>query len=272
MVLAAPKLAAGEGFWAMVNPTPTRRVVPTALVVLGLLLLALAFIAAADAVLTISQTLRPLNSELTRDVYRWETPWLNPPMVGFTLLGEDPPLDIFALAVAIWAMRRKHWRDGWIMIGVAVAARLIGVGMKYAVRQPRPFFIVPPHPLSVLHGYGYPSGHAVLSMAILGFGAFVIVRLVSGSANHRAIHHRAIQWSVALLCAALILLIGFSRVYLGFHWVNDVVGGYLDGGLIALSGVTLRARLAEGGSSSGRIERLVGRTRRPLGPPQEPEA
>jgi membrane-associated phospholipid phosphatase len=211
-----------------------RRGISISLAILGFFLLTLAFIAAADAALTIAHSLSTVNTAWTRAVYHVETPWLNPPMVVFTLLGEDPPLDIFALLVAVWAMRRGQRLDGWILIGVAIAARLIGVGMKYAVAQPRPFYVVPPHPLSVLHGYGYPSGHAVLSMAILGFGAFVLVRLLTGP---------RLRWAVVAVCAALILLIGFSRVYLGFHWVNDVVGGYLDGGFVALGGATLWERL-----------------------------
>ena len=247
----------------MVTPPRNPAAASHGLLVLCLVLPLLAAAAGLDAALTITHTVQPLSTDLTRAVYHWETGWLNPPMVAFTLLGEDPPLDIFALIVAFWAVRREHWRDGLLLIGVALAARMIGVAMKYVVRQPRPFFIVPPHPLSVLHGYGYPSGHSLLSSSILGFGAIVIVRLVSGS---------ALRWSIALFCAALILLIGFSRVYLGFHWVNDVAGGYLDGGVIALSAVTLRQRLGEGGTLGKRSGWLVERARRPLGSRKEPRA
>lgn len=199
---------------------------PAVRVALVVLLLVLLLATAADLTLTLDGALRALNRTLTLDVYHLDPSWLTAPMVVFTLLGYDPPLDLFALAVAFWAYRRGERRTALLVAGVALIARLVAVAMKYVVRQPRPFLRVPPRPLTVLHGYGYPSGHAVLSLAILGFGAFVIVRLLGARPAGRL---------AALACAVLILLIGWSRVFLGFHWVNDVAGGYLEGALILVA-------------------------------------
>jgi undecaprenyl-diphosphatase len=201
---------------------------------IALLVLVLAA-AIADAALTMAGVLAPLNLTLTLDAYRFEPGWLTPAMVGLTLLGEDPPLDAFALVLALWAYRlRRRWL-ALTMVGVAVAARALAVGIKYLVREPRPFLHgPPPHPLTVLHGYGYPSGHAFLSMAVLGFGALAISTLLASAPRRRL---------AGLICVLLILGIGWSRVYLGFHWVNDVVGGYLDGATVGLAGWTVQQRL-----------------------------
>lgn len=233
MVLAAPQLAAGVSFGTPLTAgaafvRPARRL--TVLLILLLALLTLA--TTVDLVLTLTHALQPENRALTADLYRLDPGWLQLPMIGFTLIGEDPPLDIFALLVAAWAFRRGHRLDALLMVGVAVVARLLGVIMKYAVHQQRPLLHLPPRPLGVLHGYGYPSGHAVLSMAILAFGAVLLARLLG---------RRPLSLIAAGACGVLVLLIGWSRVYLGFHWLNDVVGGYLFGGLVATIGCLVQA-------------------------------
>lgn len=214
------------------SPTPRGFVRPS---LAASLLLALLLIGAVtDAALAITGAIAPLNYAATAYAYGFEPGWLTPVMVALTLLGEDPPLDAFAVALAFWTYRSKERLYAFAMIGVAVAARIVGVAMKYVVRQPRPFLRVPPHPLSILHGYGYPSGHAVLSMAILGFGAAVLLKLLS---------RRRARWLATIVCAVLIAGIGWSRVYLGFHWVNDVVGGYLDGATVAAAGWVVQDRV-----------------------------
>lgn len=227
MVLAAPQLAPGVS----IDPTLTSQSSSdrSARVrrLLVLLLVFLTLVTAVDLALTLAGSLQPANRALTQDAYRLDPGWLSLPMVGFTLLGEDPPLDIIALAVAFLAFRRGRRLDALFMIAVAVVARLLGVALKYVVQQQRPFLHAPPRPLSVLHGYGYPSGHALLSMAVLGFSAFVLARLLDRA---------RLRWLTVAACGALILCIGWSRVYLGFHWVNDVVGGYLYGAVVATIG------------------------------------
>jgi membrane-associated phospholipid phosphatase len=210
-------------------------------IALTILLLVLAA-AIIDAVLTIAGALAPLDRSATAHLYGFRSGWLVPVMVALTLLGEDPPLDVFAVAVAVWAYRSGNRLSAFAMICVALAARIVGVAMKELVRRPRPLLHLPPHPLTALHGYGYPSGHAVLSMAILGFGAGLLLKLLAGRIGGRL---------AVTVCAVLIIGIGWSRVYLGFHWLNDVVGGYLDGATVALAG-----RLAEDGVRSRRARQV----------------
>lgn len=202
----------------------------------GVALFALVLLAAAaaDIALTIAGVLAPLNRALTLDVYHFEPGWLTPIMVGFTLSGYDLPLDLFAATLAIWAYRLRRRLLAYVTAGVAIAARLLAGLLKELVRQPRPYLHPPPYPLSVLHGYGYPSGHAFLSMAILGFGALALWTLLTASLLRRL---------TALICLLLIAGIGWSRVYLGFHWANDVIGGYLGGATVGLAGWALLQHL-----------------------------
>lgn len=67
-------------------------------------------------------------------------------------------------------------------------------------------------------GYSFPSGHAFTAVALYGMLAFWLLRA--------APRHRVWIWIGAVF---LILLIGFSRVYLGVHYTTDVAAGYASG-------------------------------------------
>ena len=70
---------------------------------------------------------------------------------------------------------------------------------------------------------GFPSGHAMFSIMVLGLLAYFIFINVK---NH------ILRTVILIGLVALILLIGVSRVYLGVHWPSDVVGGYIIGGAL----------------------------------------
>jgi undecaprenyl-diphosphatase len=80
--------------------------------------------------------------------------------------------------------------------------------------RPHPFFDIP-----LPASYSLPSGHALFSMCFLGGLAIAIApRLKSKT-----------RIIVFIATAAMILAIGFSRVYLGVHYPSDVIAGYTVG-------------------------------------------
>lgn len=68
--------------------------------------------------------------------------------------------------------------------------------------------------------YSFPSGHAMMSVAYFG--------LLMGMAGHYFPGKR-MQWVFILSLFALVMLIGFSRVYLRVHYTTDVLAGYCTG-------------------------------------------
>ena len=101
---------------------------------------------------------------------------------------------------------------------------MLGVQLlKWAVHLPRP--------VGLYHGpstYGFPSGHATMSLILYGFLSILLARTLSG----------VWRWGVFSGVLLISFIIGFSRLYLGAHWLSDVLGGYFIGASwTALTGI-----------------------------------
>lgn len=66
-------------------------------------------------------------------------------------------------------------------------------------------------------GFSYPSGHSMVSMAYFGFIAYLL---------YHKTNNRLVKAGIVLGSVVLVLLIGFSRIYLGVHYLSDVIGGF----------------------------------------------
>ena len=91
--------------------------------------------------------------------------------------------------------------------------------LKGLFAQPRPHF---KHPLVVETSYSFPSGQAMESMVVYGMLAYFAVLTLRGGGKRAALIGGA---------SVLVILIEFSRIYLGAHYVSDVVGGFVAGGV-----------------------------------------
>ena len=69
-------------------------------------------------------------------------------------------------------------------------------------------------------GYSYPSGHSMVSLA---YFLYIAISLCKYTNN------KLLKIIIKLLSILLILVIGFSRIYLGVHYLTDVLAGYLLG-------------------------------------------
>jgi len=131
------------------------------------------------------------------------------PMQTVSVLGNGSGMvPLIALAsLLVWQYRRR-----WV---IAVPIIMLGTGglqllAKWAVNRPRPN----------LTPWGFPSGH-VLSLVVF-FGLLVYLLCVFGI-------DRRWQWLGRGVGAGMVLAVAFSRLYLDFHWLSDVVGGFTLG-------------------------------------------
>lgn len=141
--------------------------------------------------------------------------WLTGFVKVFTALGSSPVTGSLALLCALVLALRRRWAElGVLVAGMALI--VLGVHeIKAVVDRPRPAGA-----LTGYSGSSFPSGHAAYSAFYVWLAVTAVVRLRSGMARGTA----AIAAGIGLAA-----LIGFSRVYLGVHYMSDVNAGWALG-------------------------------------------
>lgn len=142
----------------------------------------------------------------------------------FTKLGSLPYVMIVALIVIVTSIFLKKY----IYIA-ALLITLLGTGATIQIAKFY-FLRIRPEDYSYYHetSYSFPSGHSMAAMAFYGLTFYLIIR------NH--LNNRRF-WAV---CGLLfIILMGFSRIYLGVHFLSDVLAGYTLGMLWLLLGISI---------------------------------
>ena len=147
------------------------------------------------------------------------TPALTTFFLVVTALGS---MEAIALVSLVGAVVFGAWRR-WLLFGTWVIAAggsvMFILLLKALFARPRPYF---EQPLLLETYYSFPSGHAMEAVVLYGTLAYFAVLAL------RTWRARA---AVVFGTSLLVLLIGFSRMYLGVHYFSDVVAGYAAGGM-----------------------------------------
>jgi len=152
--------------------------------------------------------------------------WLDGPMRAVTTLGYYRVV-LPMLAVISLAFYLRGWRLSATMLVVSTAGGIfLTTVLKAVFRRARPEIIDSEYTASF---YSFPSGHATVAVGFYGALALILAYHLRGPA----------RWAVVLLGTALVLLIGFSRLYLGVHYPTDVLAGFLAAPLwlVSIGGV-----------------------------------
>jgi len=143
-------------------------------------------------------------------------------MTAVSALGDGWVPVIIVLAVAAVCALKKRWLEAAFVVATLSAGVLAGVLKMLVGRERPPSFSLNPNDLfQSFNQYAYPSGHVLLFVVFYGFVAYMAWKYLAGW----------MRWAVISVCAALIILIGPSRIYLGEHWASDVIGSYIIGTL-----------------------------------------
>jgi undecaprenyl-diphosphatase len=179
----------------------------------------LVLVPALVAFTTIAQAVADQEAMVRLD--RSSSDWLHehafPPLTALmevvTYAGSALVLVPLALIAAAALARQGARGDAALVLLALAGSEALFLLFKDLFDRPRPHFV---DPLLVLSTSSFPSGHATVSCAVYGALAYVAARHVRG---------RRTRVAIAAAAGVLVLAIGFSRVYLGVHYLSDVLAG-----------------------------------------------
>lgn len=139
------------------------------------------------------------------------TPWGDKIMVLVTEFGDGVVVALVAIAVLAWLMWHRNWRAAGYWAAAIGFGQIGATTIKLVLQRPRPLMDF----YDGASAYAFPSGHATMSMVAYGF----LAALLAGQ------FARQRRWIVYAVATLLISAIAASRLYLGAHWLSDVIGG-----------------------------------------------
>ncbi|MEU9867919.1 phosphatase PAP2 family protein [Actinomadura sp. NPDC048021] len=151
-------------------------------------------------------------------------------MEAVTWLGSTAvliPLFVVVGVYLVWS--RREWGITlfvWVALAGSVVLGEVGKVLLARLRPPVPDMIVR------VGGFSFPSGHSVQAMTC--WTLLAVLAATAGTLRRRT------RVVFAWISAAIIVLVGLSRLYLGVHWLSDVIGGFLLGAVWLLLLLTVR--------------------------------
>ena len=126
-------------------------------------------------------------------------------------------LSIMSAGITVLLLATHRARHiGWLLLTVQ-GGQLLNIGVKDLFQRARPHF---DDPLVTLGSYSFPSGHAAGSTV---FWSFVV--MLAGWWPASVVTRRLLTG----MGVAMVLLTSLSRVYLGAHYLSDVIAGMAEG-------------------------------------------
>lgn len=150
------------------------------------------------------------------------------PMAFLASLGDQVVLWPAVLGVFFWLLWRRRHIAAWHWLAAPAFALVLTWALGYLLHMPKP------PAATTVAGFSFPSVQVTLATVVYGFFAVLIARELPG---------RSRAWPY-VVTALIVALLGFARLYLGAHWLSDVLAGTLLGLLwLAALGIAYRRRV-----------------------------
>jgi len=181
---------------------------------------------------------RQLNLAVLQSLHARSSPFWDRLALALTMLGSIAGTTLMTSLAAVFFLWRRRLADAATLVLAVLGGGGLVTILKHSFQQPRPELF---ESLAPAHGFSFPSGHALLSVCLYGYLAAV---LVLDRPRQR------LRWLGAATLVLLALAIGWSRLYLGVHWLSDVAAGMLAAAFW-LACCLMAQRFAQTRSASG---------------------
>lgn len=152
-------------------------------------------------------------------IHELRTPALTTFFLVITALGSIEAIALVSLVGAVVFGVWRRWLPFWAWLIAAGGSVMLLLLLKALFARPRPYV---EYPLLLETYYSFPSGHAMEAVVLYGMLAYFAML---------ALRTWWTRSTVVFGTSLLVLLIGFSRMYLGVHYFSDVVAGFAAGGV-----------------------------------------
>ena len=147
-------------------------------------------------------------------------PYIDKFFALITMLGDFRVILKTSLLLIVALAIKKHWRAALHLAFTTLLSGSAIYFLKWFIHSPRPTGF-----LTLDYSSSFPSGHVCLSLAIFGFISFLTTQQLA----------KKWRWIPYIFFSTLITLISYSRLYLGAHWLQDVLGSFFLGFVILLT-------------------------------------
>jgi len=185
-----------------------------------------------------------VNSTINHFFRSLRSPGGDQAMTLITMLADPVIYGTLLISCGLWLGLKKNYQALFHLLFVVGLAASIVILLKHGIGSIRPNNDL----LNNVNSGSFPSAHTTMAVTIYGFIAVLIANGVKSSL-------RSIPYVISIL---LIILIAFSRLYLGVHWFSDVLGGVLIGIVcLSITGISYQRHLHKQYSSKSLAAMLV---------------
>jgi undecaprenyl-diphosphatase len=161
-------------------------------------------------------------------IHQSANPLLDSIMVAITGLGNPPMVAATIVSTTFWLWKKRKYLQLKVFALICIGGIAFNVGLKLVFTKTRPHLW---NQLIVETTFSFPSGHALGASIMYGFLAYLL-----------ATEFPRFSRLIYAAMIGLILMIGFSRLYLGVHWLTDVIAGYVIGFLWLITCISILKR------------------------------
>lgn len=173
--------------------------------------------------------LEQIDTQIVEKILENRTPWMTEVLSLLTYLANWQFIALLGTGMTFFLLIKRKKKVAMYIAGSLIVGGLAIEVLKHFVKRARPDAA---SAVISQFGYSFPSGHALISVVAYGWIAYLICKKTQN------IYLKIFIITVATF---LIVIIGFSRVYLGVHWPSDVLAGWAIGTVILVVAVSKRS-------------------------------